>query len=239
MLLASPAKNSPAVLTGYAAVIFRFILSEKILKCVNCGAITINRKLAPEGKCVACGKDPSYKYDPEADANAKLKAPYRRPIFCFIVYLVVLLAFHKPIITGLTYEPDLYSLARAQVVNSSIYKNSPAKSFRTYFNVRIEYTYRVNGVIYQSDLIDLRHNQNRSFHNKLDAELFISQFRKGAEVDIYYKKNNPSFSVLRLENRITLKRFVNWNSAFVIFFLIWLLKGLITYRKLKAAKILP
>ncbi len=118
--------------------------------------------------------------------------------FVAILIGLILLIFQIPILNNIFENLDNYEKTFGEIVSSHIEDLITYGS--KYYNVKIQYRYKVENKPYLSNMISLNNAYGKLFNDEHDAIEFQNNFKLYSSVDVYYNPDEPIKSVLILEN---------------------------------------
>ena len=166
------------------------------MKCVNCGAKVISysrstyQQTSSGNACPFCHKNTDFSLSGE-----KL-FEFWMAIFLFVLFVLSLLwagnAFNYTNLKGSFFVPlNDYRTTTGYVKRTDIVKTYSRG--KAYYIAKIYYLYKVDDIIYESNQVHFQGWQSRK--PEVMAKL-VDKYSERASVTVYYKNNEPDFSVL-------------------------------------------
>ncbi|MEM1166502.1 MAG: DUF3592 domain-containing protein [Planctomycetota bacterium] len=112
---------------------------------------------------------------------------------CFIVALVFLtIKFSEALPDGMR---TFGWLKTTGVIEESSYRSTPGPSFNSRFTPTIAYSYEVDGITHQSEVVTKTFGYG-TFKYEHQARRVVNRYPEGSVVDVYYDPSDPEEAVL-------------------------------------------
>jgi len=144
--------------------------------------------------------------------------------------VIVLLPSKDQFRIAFFYDSVNFHKTSAKIIesNRTRYSSSTGKASRVVYASNISYEFTIDGITYISDSFQLDES-TKEFSTSRKADQLLSKYPKGAKVNIFYEKGNPTLSFIELKGQ---KYVLLFYIVFTFVSLFFFLRAFLFYRKL-------